>query len=66
MTEGRDPYDEVDDSPVERPEATGIARVDAVLDAVAASADLPPAEQVAVYEQAHAELRRTLDDPGPA
>ncbi|MCW2815884.1 MAG: hypothetical protein JWN84_3339 [Nocardioides sp.] len=66
MTEGADLYDEVDDPPVERPEPTGIERVDAVLDAVASAADQPVTEQVAVFEQAHAELRRTLDDPRPA
>jgi hypothetical protein len=51
---------------VERPGATGIARVDAVIDAVAGAADQPPVEQVAVFEQVHAELRRTLDEPGTA
>ncbi len=66
MTEGADLYDEVDDRAVERPEPTGIERVDAVLDAVASAADVPVTEQVAVFEQAHAELRRTLDDPRPA
>lgn len=65
MTQGID-GPELDEPPVERPEATGIERVDAVLDAVASSADAEPAEQVVVFEQAHAELRRALDDPGPA
>ncbi len=37
--------------------------MDAVLDAVAAVGDRPVEEQVAVFEQAHAELRSTLDDP---
>jgi hypothetical protein len=50
----------------ERPEATGVERVDAVLDGVAGASGLALAEQVAVFEQAHAELRRALDDPGAA
>ena len=41
-------------------------RVDAVIDAVATLGERPLAEHVAVFEQAHAELRRTLDDPRPA
>jgi hypothetical protein len=45
----------------ERPEPTGIDRVDAVLDAVAALGDRPVAEHVAVFEQAHTELRAALD-----
>jgi hypothetical protein len=47
----------------ERPDPTGVDRVDAVLDGVAGAAGLTPAEQVAVFEQAHTELRRALDDP---
>lgn len=58
--------DDLDDAPAERPDATGIDRVDAVIDAVAVVGDRPLPEQVAVFEQAHAELRRTLDDPRPA
>ncbi|WP_139983585.1 hypothetical protein [Nocardioides litoris] len=65
MSDLPDPLDEPD-LPAERPEPTGVPRVDAVLDAVAAAADAPPAEQVVVLEQAHAELRRALDDPGTA
>ncbi len=45
----------------ERPEPTGLARVDAVLDAVAGLGDQPVAEHVAVFEQAHTELRAALD-----
>lgn len=60
-----DAMDDVD-TPVERPEATGVEQVDAVLDAVAAVGDRELAEQVVVFEQAHAALRRALDDPGPA
>ncbi|WP_170286234.1 hypothetical protein [Nocardioides rubriscoriae] len=55
-----------DDAPAERPDTTGIDGVDAVIDAVAMLGGLPLADQVAVFEQAHAELRRTLDDPRPA
>ncbi|MDO9455020.1 hypothetical protein [Nocardioides sp.] len=58
--------DELDDLPAERPDATGIDRVDAVIDAVASVGDRPLAEQVTVFEQAHGELRRSLDAPGPA
>lgn len=50
----------------ERPQATDVERVDAVLDGVAGASGLALAEQVAVFEQAHAELRRALDDPGAA
>jgi hypothetical protein len=45
----------------ERPEPTGIERVDAVLDAVAGLGDQPVADHVAVFEQAHTELRAALD-----
>jgi hypothetical protein len=55
--------DDLDDLALARPEPTGVPRVDAVLDAVAAVGDRPVDEQVAVFEQAHAELRSTLDDP---
>jgi hypothetical protein len=64
MTEGIDWLD--DDAAVERPDATGVARVDAVLDAVVQAGERPLAEQVSIFETAHAELRRSLDDPGPA
>ena len=55
-----------DEAAVQRPEATGLARVDAVMDAVTAAGQRPLDEQVVVFEEAHAELRRVLDDPGPA
>lgn len=45
----------------QQPERTGVPAVDAVLDAVEAAADLPPEQQVAVFEQAHEQLRRALD-----
>ena len=43
--------------------ATGLPEVDAILTAVEAVTDLPTAEHAAVFEEAHAGLRRTLDDP---
>ncbi|MEO9324006.1 hypothetical protein ABFT23_10975 [Nocardioides sp. C4-1] len=67
MTEPSDILDDVDlglDPEVERPEPTGVARVDTVIDALA---DLDPdalEDQVAVFERAQTELRRALDDPG--
>jgi hypothetical protein len=42
---------------------TGVAAVDAVLASVQALDDRPVAEHVAVFEQAHDQLRRALD-PG--
>lgn len=48
---------------VPRPEPTGVPRVDAVVAAVDALREQPLDEHVAVLEEAHAELRRTLDDP---
>lgn len=67
MSESSDLLADVDlglDPDVERPDATGVARVDTVIDALA---DLDPDaldQQVAVFEQAQTELRRALDDPG--
>ena len=46
-------------------ERTGLPAVDAVLDQVEAVGDLPVADQVAIFESAHDELRRALD-AGPA
>lgn len=45
------------------PEPTGIAALDAAVDQVAALEDRPLADHVAAFENAHAELRRPLDDP---
>ncbi len=45
------------------PAPTGIASLDSVLDLVAGLDDRPLAEHAAVFETAHAELRRTLDAP---
>ena len=46
-------------------ERTGVPAVDEVLDAVAALAERPVAEHVAVFESAHERLRRALDaQPG--
>lgn len=47
----------------ERPEDTGLPRVDEVIEAVAELADQPLDEQVRTFETAHAELRAALDDP---
>lgn len=45
--------------------ATGMASVDDVVEAVAALEDRPVEQHVAVFEQAHEQLRRALDDaPG--
>ena len=41
---------------------TGVASVDRVVDAVAALQDRPVDEHVAVFEGAHEQLRRALDD----
>jgi hypothetical protein len=46
----------------DEPTRTGIAGVDAVLEEVDRAADLPVAERVAVFERAHEQLRRALDD----
>lgn len=43
--------------------STGNPRVDAVLAEVVAAADAPLDQQVAVFEQAHDELRAVLDSP---
>ena len=45
-------------------EGTGNADVDAVVGSLAALDDLPVAEHVAVFEQAHESLRRTLAGAG--
>ena len=44
-----------------QPERTGVPAVDAVLDAVETAGGLPLDDQVAVFEQAHEQLRRVLD-----
>ena len=41
---------------------TGLTRVDTVLESVAALEDRPVEEHVAVFEEAHEQLRRALDD----
>jgi hypothetical protein len=51
------------EAPAEEPLRTGVERVDAVVDAVSGLAERPVDEHVAVFEQAHDELRRTLDSP---
>jgi hypothetical protein len=52
---------EVDVTPVEQGVVTGVEQVDRLLLEVAALADRPVHEHVAVYEQAHEQLRRALD-----
>lgn len=48
------------------PEPSGVAAVDEVVAAVAALPGTALGEHVAVFEQAHARLRRALDEPsGP-
>ncbi len=42
--------------------ATGLASVDSVVESVAALEGRPVEEHVAVFEQAHEQLRRALDD----
>jgi hypothetical protein len=45
--------------------ATGVASVDGVVEAVSALEGRPVEEHVSVFEQAHEQLRRALDDaPG--
>lgn len=51
------------EAPPEEPIRTGVARVDAVVDSVSGLAERPVDEHVAVFEEAHDELRRTLDSP---
>jgi hypothetical protein len=46
------------------PGATGNPRVDAVVESVSTLDELPVAEHVAVFEQAHESLRRTLAGAG--
>ncbi len=54
---------EVGDSHGWEAPSSGVAAVDAVLASVQALDDRPVAEHVAVFEQAHDQLRRALD-PG--
>ncbi|MBU2697528.1 MULTISPECIES: hypothetical protein [Pimelobacter] len=49
--------------PVPAPTPTGIDAVDRVLDLVAGLDRRPLEEHAGVLEEAHAELRRTLDHP---
>jgi len=50
-----------------RPDATGVPGVDAVVNDLARLDDRALDEHPAVFEHAHAELRRALDEPpGPA
>ncbi|WP_436702338.1 hypothetical protein [Nocardioides sp. BYT-33-1] len=51
---------------VPAPTPTGIDAVDRVLDLVAGLTERPIEEHARVFEEAHGELRRTLDDPPAA
>ena len=51
------------ESPRPAPPPTGIDAVDRVLDLVAGLDSRPLEEHAGAFESAHAELRRTLDDP---
>ena len=61
-----EPWDDDPDVMLDRPEPTGLPRVDAVVDGVGAIGSLPVEQHVRVYEQAHVELRAVLDDPDAA
>ena len=51
----------------QQPETTGVASVDQVLAEVAAVADAPVSDHLAVFERAHDQLRRALDaQPEPS
>jgi hypothetical protein len=65
MTEEQAIHDSTDAAtePAQEPIRTGVERVDAVVDAVSGLEERPVDEHVAVFEQAHDELRRTLDSP---
>lgn len=45
------------------PPSTGVASVDAALGDLVAAFELPVADQVAVVERGHEQLRRALDEP---
>lgn len=64
--QGPETWDDDPDVMLERPEPTGLPRVDGVVDGVARVGSLPVEEHVRVYEQAHVELRAVLDDPDAA
>ena len=65
MTEQQPVHESTDAAPepADEPVHTGVERVDAVIDKVSGLAERPVDEHVAVYEDAHDELRRTLDSP---
>ncbi|MDZ5662337.1 hypothetical protein HN031_14885 [Nocardioides sp. zg-1308] len=52
-----------DDAAYADHESTGVESVDRVLAEVAAVADAPIGEHVQVFERAHEQLRRALDQP---
>jgi len=53
--------DDLTGTPESAPVRTGVEDVDDVLDAVESLAERPIGEHVAVFEQAHEQLRRALD-----
>ena len=57
------PHADVDWSPMP---TTGNEQVDAVLSSVDSTSEKPVDEHVAVFERAHEDLRRALDDSGRA
>lgn len=59
-------WEDDDDVMLDRPDPTGLPRVEAVVDAVVDIGSVPLEGHVAVYEQAHRELRAVLDDPDAA
>ncbi|CAN5335502.1 hypothetical protein BH09ACT12_BH09ACT12_20160 [soil metagenome] len=63
--QGNDVWDDPDVM-LDRPESTGLAGVDAVIDAVAMIGSVAVPDHVGVYEQAHVQLRAVLDDPDAA
>lgn len=62
----REPSGDDPDVMIDRPDATGLAQVDHVIDTVAAVGATSLDEHVRVYEQAHIALRGALDDPEAA
>jgi hypothetical protein len=56
--------DRVTDVDATEPGATGNPRVDAVVESLSTLDERPVAEHVAVFEQAHESLRRTLAGAG--
>ena len=64
MNSPHDDWDEpmAEDEARSRPQPTGVARVDAVIETVSHLEDRPLDEHVSVFTSAHDDLRRTLDE----